>query len=266
MHIKGRTGLKDTEKSKQQPTEPTQDGKEDGDNYVENTVIDNTTLINRSYIYEFASEAYCRDHGRSRKDVVGNPVAHIWGEANFKKFMKKHLDRCFAGNVERYENWLEFPGQEVRYYRVSYSPYANANGDVTHAVVAYEDITHLKREEDSIEKSDAGFKSILRNMHYGVFTFDTEGRFTFVNDVVIKRSGYPWKWYAGKSLFDVVRPQERESIQEHFKATVRGEQVPPYEFSYKRATSDTAWVHISTTAYAGGGADSRGAGRSPGCH
>jgi len=84
-------------------------------------------------------------------------------------------------------------------------------------------------------------------MHYGVFTFDTEGRFTFVNDVVINRSGYPRKWYAGKTLFDVVRPQERASIEEHFKATLRGEQVPPYEFSYLRAANDVAWVHISTT-------------------
>lgn len=233
-------------KSKQQPAEMTQENKENRDNSVIHPVIDNTTLINRSYVYEFASEAYCRDHGTTRKEIIGRPVSYIWGEANFKKYIKKNLDRCFAGNVVRYENWLEFPGQDARYYRVSYSPYANADGEITHAVVAYQDITELKTEADSIEKSETGFKTILRNMHYGVFTFDTEGHFTFVNDVVIKRSGYPRKWYSGKTLFDVVRPQERASIEEHFKATVRGEQVPPYEFSYLRAANDVAWVHIST--------------------
>lgn len=233
-------------KSKQQPTEMTQENKENRDNSVIHPVIDNTTLINRSYVYEFASEAYCRDHGTTRKEIIGRPVSYIWGETNFKKYIKKNLDRCFAGNVVRYENWLEFPGQDARYYRVSYSPYANADGEITHAVVAYQDITELKTEADSIEKSETGFKTILRNMHYGVFTFDTEGHFTFVNDVVIKRSGYPRKWYSGKTLFDVVRPQERASIEEHFKATVRGEQVPPYEFSYLRAANDVAWVHIST--------------------
>jgi PAS domain S-box-containing protein len=235
------------DKSKQKSTKMTQDKEENRDNSVKNPMIDNTTLINRSYVYEFASEAYCRDHGRSRKEVIGRPVSYIWGEANFKKYIKKNLDRCFTGSVVRYENWLEFPDKEARYYRVSYSPYANANGDITHAVVAYQDITELKREEDTIEKSEAGFKAILRNLHYGVFTFDTEGCFTFVNDVVIKRSGYPRKWYVGKTLFDVVRPQERASIEEHFKATVRGEQVDPYQFSYLRAANDVAWVHISTT-------------------
>jgi len=231
-----------------QATESTQERKGNRDNSTKNPVIDNTTIINRSYVYEYASEAYCRDHGKNRREVIGRPVSYIWGEANFRKYIKKNLDRCFAGNVVRYENWLEFPGQEARYYRVSYSPYANANVEITHAVVAYQDITESKKEEDTIEKSEAAFRAILRNMHYGVFAFDTEGHFTFVNDVVIKRSGYPRRWYVGKTLFDVVRPQERESIEEHFKATVRGEQVPPYKFSYLRAANDIAWVHISTTA------------------
>src|SRR5208283_5410137 len=72
--------------------------------------IDSMTLIDRSYVYEFASDAYCLAHGRSRKEIVGNSVAKVWGESNFNGHIKKHLDRCFAGNVVRYENWLESPG------------------------------------------------------------------------------------------------------------------------------------------------------------
>ncbi len=245
--------MENPDKSKQQLTEPTQEGNKGGDKSVASTFIDSTTLISRSYVYDFASEAYCRDHGRSRKDVVGNSVAHVWGEANFRKFIKKHLDQCFAGNVVRYENWLEFPGQGPRYYRVFYSPYFNVDGQVTHAVVASLDITDLKREEELLEKSEPGFRTILKGMQYGVFTFDTEGRFTFVNDVVAKRAGYPREWFVGKSLFDLVRPQERETVRGHFRASVRGERVPPYEFAYRRAADDIAWVHISTTALREGG-------------
>ena len=90
-------------------------------------------------------------------------------------------------------------------------------------------------------------------MHYGLFSFDTEGKFTFINDILVKRSGYPREWYIGKSLFDVVRPEERESVREHFKATVRGEQVEPYEFGFKKAADDLAWAYISTTAIRDGG-------------
>ena len=218
-----------------------------------NQFIDTMTLVNKSYVYEFASEAYCQDHGRKRKDVVGYSVGHVFGEANFKKFIKKHLDQCFAGNVVRYENWLDIPGEEPRFYRVSYSPYFDAQGRITHAVVSSVDITSSKREEESLEKSQAAFKNSLKNMHYGLFTFDTRGNFTFVNDIIVKRSGYPREWYIGKSLFDVVRPEEKESVKEHFAATVRGEQVPPYEFGFKKAADEIAWAHISTTAIRDGG-------------
>jgi len=238
--------MEDTKKTGQQQTEPAHKKRRSKAEGETNPFIDSMTLINKSYVYEFASETYCRDHGRARKEVVGNSVAQVWGEANFK-FIKKHLDQCFSGNVVRYENWLEFPGEEPKFYRVTYSPYFNPAGYVTHAVVASEDITDFKKEEESLEKGEPGFRAILKNMHYGVFTFDTEGRFTFVNDVIVKRSGYPREWYEGKNLFDVVRPQERDTVREHFQATVRGEQVAPYEFSFLKAADEIAWAHVSTT-------------------
>jgi PAS domain S-box-containing protein len=245
--------MEDTKRTKQQQTESAQKKERTRTEHETNPFIDSMTLINKSYVYEFASETYCRDHGRTRKEVVGNSVAQIWGETSFK-FIRKHLDQCFSGNVVRYENWLEFPGEEAKFYRVTYSPYFNQAGYVTHAVVASEDITDFKREEESLEKSDPGFRAVLKNMHYGVFTFDPEGRFTFVNDVIVKRSGYPREWYVGKSLFDVVRPQERDTVREHFQATVRGEQqVVPYEFSFLKAADEIAWAHISTTPIREGG-------------
>ncbi len=239
--------MKSTGKFQQSLTEPAQKGKENKNVVKKNFVLDSMTLINRSYVYDFASEAYCRDHGRDRKDVVGNTVAHIWGETLFRKVIKRHLDQCFAGNVVRYENWLEFPGGEPRYYSVSYSPYFNTNGYVTHVVVASQDITDLKKAEDYIEKSALSFRTSLKNMHYGILIFDTEGRFTFVNDVVAQRSGYPLEWYIGKSLYEVVPQAEREGVKKHFEATARGEEVPPYEFPFQTAKG-ISWAHISTTA------------------
>ena len=218
-----------------------------------NVFIDSMTLINRSYVYEFASEAYCLAHGRTRKEIVGSSVARVWGESNFNGHVKKHLDRCFAGNVVRYENWLESPGLGHRCYQVSYSPYFNDNGEVTHAAVASLDITDLRKEEEALEKSEPDFRTVVKSMHYGVYIFDTEGRFTFVNDVVVKNSGYPQEWYLGKSLFDLVRPEEKETLRSHFAAVLRGERVPPYEFAYRRAGHDLAWVRISATAIREGG-------------
>ena len=246
--------MKDAEKSKQGAMkESMKQGKAATEESVVNTLIDSMTLINRYYVYEFASEAYCRTHGKTKKELVGNSVASVWGEEDFNKFIKKYLDQCFFGNVVHYENWLEFPETGFRCYRVSYSPYFNEKGEVTHAVVSSLDITDSKKEEEALEKSEAQFRTILKSMHYGVYTFDTEGRFTYVNDVVAKRSGYPREWHLERTLFDLVREQERDLVRKNFEASARGESVPPYEFGYYRPEGDMVWVHISTTAIREGG-------------
>lgn len=243
--------MKDTERAERQPEEHRQkEGakkKEDGGSVI-NTLIDSMTLVNKSYVYEFASEAYCRAHGKIRKEIVGSSVADILGKANFSGFIKKRLDQCFAGNVVRYEKWLEFPGQGRKYYRVSYSPYFNHNGEVTHAVVVSQDITDLRREEEELDKSEPLFRTVLKSMHYGVYVFDTEGRFTFVNDVAVRRSGYPRDWYLGRSISDLAHGRQQEAIRKHFEATLRGERLPPYEFASRKASGETAWIQISTTA------------------
>jgi PAS domain S-box-containing protein len=239
--------MKDTEKSVAYSEEELQ-GKEGGRRSVIHTLIDSMTLVNKSYVYEFVSEAYCQAHGRSKKDIVGSSVADILGRANFNGFIKKRLDQCFAGNVVRYEKWLESPGQGRKYYRVAYSPYFNHDGEVTHAVVASQDITDLKKEEEALDKSEPVFRTVLKSMHYGVYIFDTEGNFTFVNDVAVQRSGYPREWYLGRSLLDLARGEQKDVIKRHFEATLRGERLPPYEFASRTASDKTAWIHISTTA------------------
>ena len=224
----------------------------DADDPGANVFIDSMTLINRSYVYEFASEAYCRAHGRSREEIVGNSVASVWGESHFHNLIKKQLDACFAGNIVRYENWLELPMLGRRCYRVSYSPYFHDNGETTHAVVAALDITDVKKEEEALEKSEPHFRTVLKAMHYGVYIFDSEGRFAFVNDVVVKNSGYPREWYLGKSLFDLARTEERETLRNHFAAVVRGERVPPYEFAYRKATNDLGMGPYQRDSHQGG--------------
>jgi len=208
---------------------------------------DYMTLINRDYVYEFASDGYCVALGKTRQEVANNHVAGIWGEEIFYEIIKKCLDRCFAGETTQYEGWMEFRKQGRRYYRVYHHPYFNEQGAVTHAAVSLQDMTERKAEEEAIRKSRSYLRDVLKNMHFGVYTFDIEGRFTFVNDVVVERTGYPREWFSGKSLFDFVRPEEREEVRRHFEASIRGEQAPPYEFAYYKASGNISWVQVNTT-------------------
>jgi PAS domain S-box-containing protein len=80
----------------------------------------------------------------------------------------------------------------------------------------------------------------------GVATLDTAGRFTFVNEVTVRRSGHPLDWWLGRHHNEVVPVEERERLERIFAAVLRKEKVDPYELAYP--TADGRTVNIEATA------------------
>ncbi len=208
---------------------------------------DCVALINRNYVYESANDDYCGTLGKAREDVVNSPVAGLWGNKTFDGVIRTCLDRCFAGEKTQHKGWVDLPGQGLRYYHVFYRPYRNGQDEITHAAVALRDLTGRKSEGKALKKSESLLRTALKNVHFGVYSYDLKGRFTFVNDVVVEETGFPREWFLGKSLFDFVRSEERDEVHEHFDTSIRGAPVPPYEFAYHKASGDVSWVQVHTT-------------------
>jgi PAS domain S-box-containing protein len=91
------------------------------------------------------------------------------------------------------------------------------------------------------------YRLIAENMFDAVYMLDNEGRFTFVNDVVLKRSGFEREWFIGRSFLDFVLPENKDMIQESFMAVMKGEVVPAYELSYFTASGTQIWIEINAT-------------------
>ena len=115
---------------------------------IVNRSRDYITLINCDYVYEIANDAYCRQIGRSRDDVVGHTVGDVWGPERFERAIRPNLDRCFAGEQVTYVDKFLF-GEIERHIHVAYYPYTT-NGRVSHALVFSHDITRLSQVEDRL--------------------------------------------------------------------------------------------------------------------
>jgi PAS domain S-box-containing protein len=109
------------------------------------------------------------------------------------------------------------------------------------------EISERKRAQEALSRSEAKYRALLESASDGVYTLDLEGRFTFMSDVIVERSGFPREWYIGKSFFDVVRPEYRKQCREYFEAALRGETVPVIQIPYKGASGETLWVELNTT-------------------
>ena len=105
-----------------------------------------------------------------------------------------------------------------------------------------------KLAENALRESENKYRLLLESILDGVYVIDSNGHFTFVNDVMTRRSGHPREWFIGRHCLDVIRPEQREQARSYVEAGLRGETVPPHELmlAYERPTGEDLWVEIIT--------------------
>ena len=127
------------------------------------------------------------------------------------------------------------------------------DGHVAQVVTVVRDITERKRAEserdamvEALRASEGRYRMLLESIRDGVYTLDRQGRFTFVNDVIVQRSGRSAEWFLERTGFDTVRPEDRETVRANFDAVLRGEHVPTFEVAYPTASGDLLWLEVNT--------------------
>ena len=111
---------------------------------------DHMAMIDKNYVYQAVNEAYLKSLNKMREDIIGHSVPELFGQAFFEKFQKPNIDRCLAGEVVRYQTWVDFPNSDRRYMDVTHYPYLEEDGSITGYVVNARDITEQKRLEDKL--------------------------------------------------------------------------------------------------------------------
>src|SRR6266853_802558 len=66
----------------------------------------------------------------------------------------------------------------------------NANGDPEKLVIVNRDITERKRAEQALQRSEAGFRSVVEDAPYGIYRASASGRFLQVNPALQRMLGY----------------------------------------------------------------------------
>ncbi len=121
--------------------------------FITNSVKVMMSLVNRNYIYEAVNDEYCWLICKNRAEIIGYSAADVWGTETFEHFIKPNFDRCFQGEEFSYEIWLNLARVGKRFCHVTYFPYRDKKGSITHAVVVTHDITTRKETEEELQKA-----------------------------------------------------------------------------------------------------------------
>jgi len=118
-------------------------------------------------------------------------------------------------------------------------------GKVARIITVLRDVTERGRMLAALAASESRYRTLVESMQDGVYYLDAEGRFTFVNDAIVRRSGRPRSWWLGRDQVSVVRPEDRERVRLAFKKVMRGESVALYEAGHPLATGEVLFVELS---------------------
>ncbi|MBC2713452.1 MAG: PAS domain S-box protein [Desulfosarcina sp.] len=248
--------------------------------FIANAADQLLTMIDRNYVYESVNQAYCRAREQRREDVVGKSVGDVWGQAQFESIIKPKLDNCFAGNVTSSEDWFKFDGRELRCYQVSYNPYRDDSGKITHAVVVTHDISarkhaeagmkrandrlerrvqlrtealeqannqlrdeieERKRVEKALRESEDRYRSVSRDMPAMVCRYLPVGNLTFANIRFKNHFQVSAETLVGTNIFDFFSDAERQRMKKRLRRLLPRKPMVTYEQCTQTETGETLW-------------------------
>jgi len=98
----------------------------------------------------------------------------------------------------------------------------NSKGDVENVIVISHDITEREQIEQALNDSEERLKSILRSIPDIIYRLDPEGNVTFIS-AAVERYGYRVSDLLGKSIIELVHPEDKEKSKYHINERRTGD-------------------------------------------
>jgi PAS domain S-box-containing protein len=109
-------------------------------------------------------------------------------------------------------------------------------------------ITDRKRALEKLKESEEMFRAISENLKSGLYVFNAEGFFEYVNPSMTEITGYSAKELLEKKFFDIVHPDYIDIVKSRGFNRVMGKEAPKsYEFKIKTKKGLEKWIEVSAS-------------------
>jgi len=100
-----------------------------------------------------------------------------------------------------------------------------------------------KKTGEKLRESERKYRTLIENIQDGIYILDSFGKFTFVNEVIVKRSGYPAEWFLDRSYLDIISEKDREHVQTYLDEVMEGK-TQIFDLSYPVKSGNL--LHLET--------------------
>ncbi len=209
--------------------------------FIVNTSSELMTLISSDFRYEAVNDWFCIALNKQREDIIGRSVPEIWGQEAFEQGIKGHLTRALSGEEVRYQSWFPFPGTGDRCVDVSYTPYKNTEGTVTHVVAVSWDVTEREQAGEQLRK----LSRAVEQSPVSIVITDLQGSIEYVNPRFELVTGYSRAEALGNNP-RILKSGERSTEDYlHLWTTIASGGEWHGEFHNKKKNGELFWEYAS---------------------
>ena len=130
---------------------------------------DAVLIIGTDYRYKRVNPVHARNWGRPADSMVGMHMAELVGVEFFEQRLQPFLDRCFAGENVRFDDWFD-NARGHRFIAASYSPLRLGSQQVEAALVIARDLTEHALASEALRQAQADLAHASRMTTMGELT------------------------------------------------------------------------------------------------
>jgi PAS domain S-box-containing protein len=210
------------------------------------------SFVDRTLTYRFANAAYRDWFGRTPEEVVGRTIPEIAGAEGYA-VRRAAIDRALAGETVRMD--LDWPWQDGRrrIADIRYLPRRGDDGGTDGFYVFVQDVTALRdaaavlaQRADTLAREvaerTAERDEVWRHATDLLSVLSADGHVMTCNPAWTTALGWSEADLVGRSVFDLIHPDDRERSAQGLAGLARGEAVTGFESRYRRKDGAYRWL------------------------
>jgi PAS domain S-box-containing protein len=196
----------------------------------------------------YVSPAYEQVWGRTCQSLYEQPRSWLDNvHPDDRELVLAQLEKQLRGTATDTEFSVVRENGSLRRVRCRAFPIKDHAGEVYRVAGLAEDITDHKRAEEALRESEERFRGTFENAAVGIAHMDNKNRCLRANERLCEILGYPSFELVGKTLQEVVHPDDLEPNLALFDLLVRDE-LPNFSMEKRFIRKDGAVVWTNVTA------------------
>ena len=183
-------------------------------------------ITDREGIIQFVNNAFSKESGYSKEDVIGKTPKILKSGQHPKEFYETFWKTILSGEVFRATFINKRKDGELIYEFKTITPVKDKQGNITHFVSTAKNITEQYFAEQEIIFQRNKFMQLFNNSPVAITLLDSQDKVVDINESFSALFGYYSDEIKGQALNDLIVPNEfKEESEAYSIETMRGNQI-----------------------------------------